>query len=93
MEGESKAPYLPHEEPGPTGEKPFPEEPELEEINIGQLTPDQKAILALRVAKPYAKEGEEARMLISEINSRALGESISPEAAAKRILQEEQERK
>jgi len=94
MEKESRAPYWPNEEPLKTGGKPFPEEPELTKIDISQLTPDQQAILALRLAKkPHAQEGEEARMLVSEVNSRALNENISPEAAAKKILQEEQERK
>jgi hypothetical protein len=94
MEKESKTPYWPNEEPLRTGGQPFPEEPELPEIDISQLTPDQKAILALRLAKkPHAQAGEEARMLISEINSRALNENTSPEVAAKKILQEEQESK
>ena len=93
MEGENKAPYLPHEEPKPTCEKPFPEEPELEEINVDRLTPDQKAILELRmIGKADALEGIEARTLISEINTRALNDNISPEAAAKKILKEEQEK-
>jgi len=93
MEKENKAPYFPNEEPRPTGDKPFPEEPELEEIKIDELSPTVQAILSLRLAKsPHAKQGEEARVLVSEINAKALGENTSPEIAAKKLLKEEQEK-
>lgn len=84
MEGQSKAPYLPEEEPGDSAE----------EIDLKKLSPEQQAILEIRLSRdPQARRGPEARTIISEINARALNDNISPEAAAKKILQEEQERR
>ncbi|MBM2820639.1 MAG: hypothetical protein HW405_399 [Candidatus Berkelbacteria bacterium] len=93
MEEQSRAPYFPNEEPMQTGGKEFPEEPDLVEIRIEQLSPTVQAILSLRMAKsPHAKQGDEARMLVSEINARALGENTSPEVTAEKLLKDEQEK-
>ncbi len=84
MEGQSKAPYLPEEEPADSGE----------EIDLKKLSPEQQGILEVRLSRdPQARPGPEVRAIISEINERALNDNISPEAAAKKILQEEQERR
>ncbi len=86
-------PYWPNEGPTQTGDTSFPEEPELEEIDIDQLSPTIQAILALRLAKKSnAFRGDEARMLVSEINSMALGQNINQEKAAQELLEKEQEK-